>query len=439
MLGMLILVYTFNFVDRQIVGILAPAIKADLELSDTQLAWMGGVAFALFYTTLGLPVARLADRWSRTGVMTMALALWSAMTALSGLAQSFWQLFLARMGVGVGEAGGVAPAYALIADYFPSHQRARALAVYSLGIPLGGGLAVGVGGVLAETLDWRAAFLIVGLAGVAIAPLFRLTVREPARRDAPHPAPANADRPRTTPAKAEHSFGAVLALLRTKPSFWLLSLGAASASMVGYGLMFWLPSFFVRSFADTLPAFFAWAPAALVPADAGPVRLAGFFYGAILLVGGTIGVLAGGILADRLGRTDRAAYARVPAVAFLAILPALVIGLLTHTPAAAFAAFLVLQALSLTWLGPLLSAFQHLVPATMRATASALFLLINNLIGLALGNLLIGALSDALAARFGAESLRYAMLSGAGLYFVAALLLLWAAKHLPRDWRDPTN
>ncbi|MBK5912705.1 MFS transporter [Rhodothalassium salexigens] len=457
---MLILVYTFNFVDRQIVGILAPAIKADLDLSDTQLAWMGGVAFALFYTTLGLPVARLADRWSRTGVMTIALALWSAMTALSGLAQSFWQLFLARMGVGVGEAGGVAPAYALIADYFPSHQRARALAVYSLGIPLGGGLAVGVGGVLAETLDWRAAFLIVGLAGVAIAPLFRLTVREPARRAAKPPAPASASGSASPPASAptpaqggpaqaapseaqagsgDGGFGAVLALLRTKPSFWLLSLGAASASMVGYGLMFWLPSFFVRSFADTLPAFFAWAPAVLVPADAGPVRLAGFFYGAILLVGGTVGVLAGGILADRLGRTDRAAYARVPAVAFLAILPALVIGLLTHTPAAAFAAFLVLQALSLTWLGPLLSAFQHLVPATMRATASALFLLINNLIGLALGNLLIGALSDALAARFGAESLRYAMLSGAGLYLVAALLLLWAARHLSRDWHDPTN
>ncbi|MBK1637768.1 spinster family MFS transporter [Rhodothalassium salexigens] len=465
---MLILVYTFNFVDRQIVGILAPAIKADLGLSDTQLAWMGGVAFALFYTTLGLPVARLADRWSRTGVMTIALALWSAMTALSGLAQSFWQLFLARMGVGIGEAGGVAPAYALIADYFPSHQRARALAIYSLGIPLGGGLAVGVGGVLAETLDWRAAFLIVGLAGVAIAPLFRLTVREPARRAAKPPkppaaapasgsasAPASASNPvqngpvQGGPARADPSearaagadggFGAVLALLRTKPSFWLLSLGAASASMVGYGLMFWLPSFFVRSFADTLPAFFAWAPAVLVPADAGPVRLAGFFYATILLVGGTVGVLAGGILADRLGRTDRAAYARVPAVAFLAILPALVIGLLTHTPAAAFAAFLVLQALSLTWLGPLLSAFQHLVPATMRATASALFLLINNLIGLALGNLLIGALSDALAARFGAESLRYAMLSGAGLYLVAALLLLWAARHLSRDWHDPAN
>ncbi|NJM35969.1 MAG: MFS transporter, partial [Rhodomicrobium sp.] len=180
-LFILVLVYTFNFIDRQIVGILAVPIKADLALTDTQLSLMGGLAFALFYTFLGVPIAILADRKSRVWIMTIALSLWSAMTALCGLAQNFTQLFLARLGVGVGEAGGVAPAYSLIADYFPSEKRARALSIYSFGIPIGSALGILLGGVLTSFLDWRAAFIIVGLSGLAIAPVLRLTLRDPVR------------------------------------------------------------------------------------------------------------------------------------------------------------------------------------------------------------------------------------------------------------------
>ena len=178
-LFILVVVYTFNFIDRQIVGILAVPIKEELALTDTQLSLMGGLAFALFYTFLGIPIAMLADRKSRTWIMTAALAVWSAMTALCGFAQNFTQLFLARLGVGVGEAGGVAPAYSLIADYFPEKTRARAMSIYSLGIPIGSALGILLGGVLTSYLDWRAAFIIVGVAGLAIAPIFRLTMREP--------------------------------------------------------------------------------------------------------------------------------------------------------------------------------------------------------------------------------------------------------------------
>src|SRR5579871_2171733 len=180
-LAVLVLVYTVNFLDRQITSILAIPIKAELGLSDTQLGLMGGLAFALFYTALGIPIARLADGGSRTRIMTWALGFWSLMTAVCGFAQSFAQLFLARLGVGVGEAGGVAPAYSLICDYFPVRQRARALAVYAFGIPIGIALGMYAGGYIATVVGWRAAFWSVGVAGLVIAPLFRLTVREPVR------------------------------------------------------------------------------------------------------------------------------------------------------------------------------------------------------------------------------------------------------------------
>ena len=173
-LAMLVLVYTFNFIDRQIVGILAVPIKADLGLTDTQLGLMGGLAFALFYTALGIPIAMLADRRNRTTIMTVALLLWSAMTAACGFAQNFWQLFLARLGVGVGEAGGVAPAYSLVADYFPPHQRARALGAYSFGVPIGSALGIVFGGFIAHWVDWRTAFLVVGAAGILIAPALQV-------------------------------------------------------------------------------------------------------------------------------------------------------------------------------------------------------------------------------------------------------------------------
>lgn len=402
---MLVVVYTFNFVDRQIVGILAIPIKTDLGLSDTQLGLMGGLAFALFYTFLGIPVAMLADRTSRTRIMTIALVLWSAMTACCGLAQNFLQLFVTRLGVGIGEAGGVAPAYSLVSDYFPSGQRARALGVYSFGIPIGSALGIFAGGVIASLVDWRTAFFAVGLAGMLIAPLFRLLVREPVRGryDAPGAAGKSV------------SLGTVVRVLLGKPSFWGISLGASASSMMGYGLFFWLPSFFVRSHGLTLLD-------------------ASLYYAAILLVGGIAGIWIGAWAADRFGAERRRAYTIIPAIAFLATLPFYVVAVTSSSLVLSLCLFLVPTALGLVWLGPILSAIQHVVPANMRATASAVFLFINNLIGIGLGTVVLGALSDALSARFGAESLRYAILAGTGFYAVAAALFLLSARRLERDW-----
>ena len=404
-LAMLVLVYTFNFIDRQIVAILAVPIKADLKLTDSQLGLMGGLAFALFYTALGIPIARLADRASRTWIMTCALTLWSAMSAACGLAQSFGQLFLARLGVGIGEAGGVAPAYSLICDFFPQKQRARALGVYSFGIPIGSAVGVIVGGVLASQVSWRVAFFAVGLAGLIIAPIFRLTVREPPR--------GAFDSPNARPAPS--SLLNVMRVLRRKPSFWALSLGAAASSMMGYGMFFWMPSFLVRSF------------------DLGLLQ-ASLAFGAIVLIGGLIGIWLGGAVADRLGQRDKAVYALAPAIAFLATAPFSVAGVLSTTLWLTTALMLVPTALGLTWLGPVLAAVQHIVPSNMRVTGSAIFLFINNLLGIGLGTPLIGALSDSMHVRFGAESLRYAIVAGSGFYLIAAAFLLFASRRLEADW-----
>ncbi|WP_296598191.1 MFS transporter [Phenylobacterium sp.] len=401
-LGVLILAYTFNFLDRQILGILASPIKAELGLTDGQLGLMGGLAFALFYTALGVPIAALADRWSRTWIMTGALALWSGFTALCGFATGFWQLFLCRMGVGVGEAGGVAPAYSLIADYFPKDQRARALAAYSFGIPIGSALGILFGGLIAHAIDWRAAFIAVGVAGVMLAPIFRLVVKEPSREVAPLPdaAPAGA--------------GGVRALL-AKPSFWLISLGAAASSVCGYGVAFWLPSFFERSLGMGLVD-------------------RSLFLGSMTLVGGVLGVWLGGVLGDRLGRARPAAYLLVPAAAFLLALPCFVLAVQAKTLWLAFILFLIPTGLNLVWLGPVITAVQHLVAPQQRSTASACFLFVNNLIGLGLGTWYFGAISDVLTPRYGAEALRYAIYSGLGFYVVSALLFAAAARRLARDW-----
>ena len=415
-LAVLVLVYTFNFIDRQIVGILAVPIKAELKLSDTELGLMGGLAFALFYTLLGIPIARLADRVSRVGIMTVALGLWSLMTAVCGMTHSFAQLFAARLGVGVGEAGGVAPAYSLICDYFPSRQRARALSVYSFGIPIGSAAGIVLGAFMTRWMSWRLAFVFVGLAGLCMVPLLKATVREPVRGfDEPPAEGTLAEAQPATHPKAQPSLLDVLRTLAGKPSFWALALGGAASSMMGYGLFFWMPSFFFRSFGLTLVQ-------------------ASLAYGGLVLVGGLAGIWLGGWLADVQGPRRKAAYALIPAFAFLATIPLYAVGVLSTKLGVCIAVLLVPTALGLAWLGPVLGAVQHLVPATMRATASAIFLFINNLLGIGLGTTLIGALSDALHVRAGADSLRYAIVAGTGFYLIAAVFLVLASRRLESDW-----
>jgi MFS family permease len=403
----LLIAYIFNFIDRQIIGVLAVPIKAELGLSDTELSLMGGIAFALFYSGLAIPIAWLADRKSRVNIISVSVALWSAFTALCGLAQNFWHLFLARMGVGIGEAGGVAPSYALISDFYPKEKRARALAFFSLGIPIGSALGVFFGGWIASHLDWRSAFLIVGLAGLPAALLVKLFVPEPVRGGYD-----GADR---TAADAAPPFMTVVARLAATPSFWLLSFGAASGSILGYGLIFWLPSFFHRSFEL-------------------PLADVGLFYGSIVLVGGIAGTWLGGWFGDRTGPANPGAYARIPAICFLIAAPTFAVGLFAPSLAVAWILFTIGQMLALAWLGPVIAAVQHIVPPNMRATASASFLFINNLIGIGFGIFFLGFMSDRMAAAYGDDSLRYSILYGLAFYLLSGLFYLFAAGRLRRDW-----
>lgn len=404
MMTMLVIAYTLNFIDRQIVGILAEPIKTDLGLTDSQLGWMGGTAFALFYTLLAIPIAMLADRRDRSWIITIGLTLWSAATALCGMAQNFWQLFLARMSVGVGEAAGVAPAYSLISDLYPPERRSRALAIFSLGIPLGSAFGVLFGGLIAAFIDWRYAFLIIGVAGVLFAPLFKWTVRDPGH-----------GRSDEGPRVAAPSLGQVFRTIAAKPAFWLLGFGAGTASLVSYGLAFWIPSFLARSYGLELEE-------------------RSWIFAAILLVGGGAGIWFGGLAGDRLGNANPRGYALVPAVAFAVTLPAYLLAFSTNSLWLSSLLFLIPTALGLTWLGPVVTAVTRLVPPEMRATAAALFLFINNLIGLGLGSTVIGMISDSLTERYGEEALRYSAMATTTLYALAALLMYLAARRLHRDF-----
>ncbi|HET9459344.1 MAG TPA: MFS transporter [Sphingomicrobium sp.] len=400
-LALLLLAYIFNFLDRQILGILAGPIIADLKLTDAEFGAIGGIAFAILYSVLGVPLALIADRTSRSRVIAGALAVWSGFTALCGTATGFWQLFVFRLGVGVGEAGGVAPSYALIADYFPPRRRARALAIFSLGIPLGLALGTLIGAYLAHWIDWRAAFLFMGVAGLLLAPVMLIFVRDPPRAGG-KPADLRA---------LTRAFPTIAA----KPAFWLMAAAASSSSLAGYGLALWTPSVLERSFGLGLIE-------------------RGQFLAAIFLIGGTAGVFAGGWLADRLGQADRSWYAKLPAIAWLVTAPLFVAGLMAPSAGLAWILLLLPNALNILWLGPVTTAVQHLVARPMRSTASASFLLINNLIGLGVGPTFIGALSELFKERFGTEALRYAAVSVVGFYLLAALLMAFAVSRLRKDW-----
>jgi MFS family permease len=400
-LALLLLAYIFNFLDRTILNILAGSIIADLKLTDREFGAITGLAFAILYSVLGVPLAMLADRTRRSWVIAGSLAVWSGFTALCGTALSFGQLFLYRLGVGVGEAGGVAPSYALIADYFPPGRRARALAIFSLGVPLGltGGTLIGA--YLAAWIDWRAAFIAMGVAGIVLAPIMLLVVRDVPR--ATHPQSTGEPLVRAFP------------MIARKPTFWLMALAASSSSLAGYGLAAWTPSVLERSFGMGLIE-------------------RGQFLASLFLIGGTAGVFAGGWFADRLGQADRRWYARLPAIAWLITAPTFAMGLLAPNLYLAWPLLLIPNALNILWLGPVTAAVQHLVPRPMRSTASASFLLINNFIGLGVGPMLIGAISDMLKARYGEEALRYATVSVLGFYLLAAVLMLIAARKIREGW-----
>lgn len=401
-LGMLLVVYTFNYLDRQILSVVAQQVKTDLALSDGQIGALGGIAFALLYSTMGVPLGLLADRKGRTRVIAGGLVVWSGFTALCGAATNFIQLFLCRLGVGIGEAGGVAPSYALITDYFPAEKRARALAFYSLGVPLGSAAGALFGAQIAAAVDWRAAFYVLGIAGLVAALPFVMLVRD-----------------RTTPTKgSQESPFAMLRTLSRQPTFWLLSLGTAAGGIGGTGVMFWTPALLQRSYGLSLVE-------------------AGQFMAALLLIGSASGMMLGGFLGDRAGKHDKASYARIPAWAFLLCAPGFAIALASSSITPLFMLLIAPFALAFVWNGPVIMAIQHIVKAQDRSAASACFLLVVNLIAFGLGSFLIGALSDGLTAQFGPESLRYAMIAVSAVAFLlSGAGLFLAAPRLRAAWQD---
>jgi len=392
-LGVLVVVYTFNFIDRQILSILLEPIKQDLGLSDSALGMLTGFAFALFYATLGIPIARFADRSNRRNLIAWALAIWSAMTAVSGLAQNFWHLLLARIGVGVGEAGCSPPAHSMLADYFPKENRATALGIYSLGIPFGILFGFIAGGWLNEFFGWRVAFFIVGVPGLLLAILVRFTLREPPRGMAEGRV-ADEEQP---------TIMETFRFLWSKRSFRHMAVGGGLTAFVGYGVITWVPSFLIRSYGM----------------NTGDV---GTYLGLILGIPGGIGIALGGYLADRYGARDTRWYLWIVSVALIASTP-LFFGVYLSSTAFASLMFLILPILlGNFYQATTFSQTQGLVSLRMRSVAAAVLLFILNMIGLGAGPQAVGILSDILQPSYGDESLRYALL-------MLSTVQIWAAYH----------
>lgn len=389
-LALLAAVFAVNFMDRQIVAILSEPIKHEFALSDAQVGLLYGLAFAVVYSTAGIPIARWADRADRARVINASLVLFSLMTLACGLAASYAQLLLARIGVAVGEGGTNPPSHSLIADLYPESRRGTAMAVFALGPNAGILLGFAFGGVIGQAWGWRAALLAAGAAGLAVAGLTTWLLKDPPRKAAAQdPAPGSLAR-------------CVRELFRRR-SMRHLFIGAAVMSIAAYAAIGWLPAFLIRSHG-------------LGTAAAGTVL-------AILLgVLGGLGTLAGGVLADRLGARDAAWRLRVVAVALLAAVPFWPAALLVAPPAAAIACLVFPAAVLGFYLAPTFAAVQSLADPAMRALAAALLLLAGSLVGLGLGPLLVGVLSDALRLAHRADSLRLALL-------VVVPLFLWSATH----------
>lgn len=393
-LTLLVIVYTFNFIDRYILAILLPAIKAEFAVDDRILGFLAGSAFALFYATLGIPIALIADRSNRRNLIALALVIWSGMTALSGIATNIMHLILTRIGVGIGEAGCSPPAHSMIADYFPPEQRSTAMGIYTLGISFGIMIAYLAGGWVVENIGWREAFFIVGIPGLILALFVRFTIIEP-QRGISENITDTGDRP---------SIITVTRFLAGRKSFLHMSIGAGLASFLGYAIISFYPSFLVRSFSMSLSDI-------------------GIYLGLILGIAGGFGYAGGGYIADKIGqRKIRYLFQSIVAAMLLVWILYFPI-FLSNNEKWSLSFFAILIIFSNVYLPTTFAQTQSLVPLRMRAVASALILFIINSIGLGFGPLLTGILSDYLATLYSNESMRYSLL------IIGAVIGPWAAFH----------
>jgi len=411
-LTILLLIYVFNFVDRQVVNILAESIKRDLGLTDTELGMMTGLAFAVFYSMLGLPIARWAEHGDRPRIVALSVAVWSGFTALCGFAHSFTHMLIARLGVGIGEAGGVPPAHSLIVEFTPRAERAAAIAIYSMGMPLGALVGLALGGVIADMFGWRAAFFAAGLPGLAFAIAALRILREPRR--AGGIGAAGRDVP---------SLRKAIAILAAKPTYRWLLVGATFQSMVAYGVGAFMAPYFLRMHMDELTALAA-------AAGLKPMGYLGIWLGLATGLAGAFGAFAGGKIADRLGRRDLRAYPAVAACGSLLAIPGY---LLVFSMPSALVGLLILfvpSACHAAWYGPVHASSQGLVDPQMRATISATTLVVINLVGLGIGPPLVGTMSDSARRVFALETasgLQAALLCALSLT-VFAVFGFWRAR-----------
>ncbi|MBN8483426.1 MAG: MFS transporter [Sphingomonadales bacterium] len=407
-LWILLIVYIFNFLDRQIVNILAEPIARDLNLKDWQIGVMTGIAFAAFYTFLGIPIARFADKptTNRVGLISISLVVWSAMTALCGMAQNFVQLLLARIGVGVGEAGCTPAAHSLIADLAPPEKRASAISFYSLGIPIGGLLGMVMGGLVADAYGWRMAFLIAGIPGILMALVVWFVLRDPRMS-------ATLETRQAAPTMATKD---ALAVIFKSRAFIYIAIAGAAAAFLGYGKGTWTTIFFQRTHD-------------LTPGEVG------FWFGIGGGIAGAIGTFGGGWLADRFGKTDRRHVLTAPAVGMVVAIPIAISAYWVEVWWIALLLILLPTVLNSLYIGPTYSCAQGLVPLRARAMAAAVLLFAQNLIGLGLGPLFFGILSDVVKPLAGPDSVRW-VLYGAALLGLIPSLFFWLASKRLNDELD---
>jgi len=405
-LGVLTVVYMLNFVDRQLLSVLQEPIRQEMGFSDEQLGLLTGTAFAIFYITAGIPLARWADLGNRRNLVSLAVAVWSVMTALQGAVTNYLQLFATRIGVGIGEAGGSPPSYSMISDLFSPAERGRAFSIYSAGVTTGIFLSYLFGSWLSDNFGWRVVFFAMGVPGIAVALLVRFTIREPTR--------GHFD---GKPATAPPPVLDVVRLLWSRKSFRHLSLGAALHAFVAYGIGAFLVSFYVRSYQ--------------IPSD--NLSQVGVPLGIAIGVGGALGNYAGGALADRLGRRDPRWYLWIPGISTLLAVPFAYASFLVEDFYLSISLYLIPLVLGYMYGGPTLAISHSLVGPRMRALTTSILFFILNLIGLGLGPWALGRLSDTLAPSYGEESLRYAILILFTTYAWSTLHYFLGARTLRED------